>query len=102
MQVASPQPSSQSGWLFHVGARNVLATCWESRVADGKIIGFRTRLLETEGRTAKFALRSARLVAAARKTDYLGQTLSELNVREDAIHVTMTPYEWTQIEAEFS
>ena len=59
----APPPASSHGWLFHVDAKNVLATHWEPLVDDtadpdgtaggrAPIKGFRARLLETAGRPA--------------------------------------------------
>ncbi len=97
-----PAPASPSGWLFHLDARNVLATHWEPVVAEGRAIGFRVRLLETEGRHARVQLRSFRPVGSARKTDFLGQTLVGLPVDADAITIELNRHEWAEIEALFA
>ncbi len=80
----SPPPSSPFGWLFHLDAKNVVATHWETIVGpacragqpghsvppsparqagptgQGGPAGFRVRLLETEGRGCRIGLRSFR------------------------------------------
>jgi alpha-mannosidase len=90
------------GWLFHLDARNVLATHWEPVCADGRVTGFRVRLLETEGRTCELALRSFRTLASAQKVDFLGQSQSELPVDGDRVTIDLAPRQWTQVEAVFS
>jgi len=96
-----PAPASPSGWLFHFDARNVLATHWEPVTAQRRTIGFRVRLLETEGRHARTRLRSFRPVESARKTDFLGQGLVGLPVHDDAITIELNRHEWAEVEALF-
>jgi hypothetical protein len=96
------RPADSWGWLFHLDARNVLATCWEPLLAEGKATGFRVRLLETEGRSAALGLRSFRPVTSARKTDFLGEVQSELSVEDDQVNVEIGPREWTQVEVVFA
>jgi alpha-mannosidase len=95
-------PRTPWGWLFHLDARNVLATHWEPLVANGRATGFRVRLLETEGRHSELALRSFRPLASARKVDFLGGLQSELPVDADQVTVELRPREWIQVEAAFS
>ncbi len=47
------RPSPRSSWLFHIDARNLVATHWEPLEQEGRIAGFRVRLLETEGRPGR-------------------------------------------------
>jgi len=99
---ASPPRSGRSGWLFHVDARNVVATRWEPRWSEGSASGFRVRLLETEGRAGRVGLRSFRKLAAARKVDFRGERPSDLPVEGDKITVSLGAHEWVQIEADFA
>jgi alpha-mannosidase len=99
--IEAPMPRSTSGWLLHTGAKNVVATHWEPRTEAGKIVGFRTRLLETEGRKARLSLRSFRPVVRAKKVDFVGKTLAELPIEMDAIPLDLGPNEWAEIEADF-
>jgi alpha-mannosidase len=100
--VRSQQPPQLEGWLFHATAKNVVATHWEPMAADGRLLGFRARILETEGRRSTFTLQTFRPVAVARETDYLGQTITELASHDDQITIGINPHEWIQIEAEFA
>ena len=94
--------ASPWGWLFHLDARNVLATCWEPLYRQDRAVGFRVRLLETEGRSAPCSLRSFRPVASAQRVDFLGAVVSELPVEEDAIQLELQPRQWIQVEALFA
>ena len=76
----------------------MLATRWEPIFAEGKAIGFRVRLLETEGRPVALGLRSFRPLASARKTDFLGEVQTELAVEGDQVDVEVGPREWIQVE----
>lgn len=98
-QAAAPPPAS--GWLFHVNARNLIATAWEPVCCDGQVSGFRVRLLETEGRRGQAALRSFRPVRSARKVDFAEGTPSELSASSDQITVDFSAHEWMEIEGEF-
>jgi len=95
-------PRSPSAWLFHVAARNVVATRWEPKCEGRRVTGFRVRLLETEGRSVLTRLRSWRAVGRASKVDFTGQQLASLPVERDAIQVELGPYEWAQVEVDFA
>jgi len=97
----APPPPGRSGWLFHVDAKNVIATHWEPLAREGGIAGFRVRLLETEGRPCRAALRSFRPLGAARKVDFQGQQPVELPVEDDKITMDVKAHEWMQVEADF-
>ncbi|HXT59200.1 MAG TPA: hypothetical protein VN699_11220 [Pirellulales bacterium] len=94
------QPASgTTGWLFHIDAKNILATHWETLVEEGVVTGFRMRMLETAGRAGRVQLRAFKPLASARQTDYLGQTLADLTVDEDRVHVDVSANEWVELEA---
>jgi alpha-mannosidase len=104
---AGPATASPSGWLFHVDAKNVVATHWQPLVEDqpaesaARILpvkGFRVRLLETEGRPGRVALRAFRAVASAMQVDFLGQTMLEVAVDDDKIKLDFAAYEWIEVE----
>jgi alpha-mannosidase len=106
---AGPPLAPRSGWLFHVDAKNVVATHWEPVLATdapgdpppggGSVRGFRVRLLETAGRGGPLKLRSFRPVAAARQIDFLGQTTVEAPVEDDKIRLDFAANEWIELEA---
>lgn len=94
-------PKSPSGWLFHIDAKNVLATHWEAVAEDGRVVGFRARLWETEGKGGPVRLRSFRPAASARQIDFFGQTIGGVTLEGDTIVVQFTPYELIEIEAKW-
>ena len=98
----APPPAVASSWLFHLDSRNVIATAWEPLVSEDRLIGFRVRLLETEGRSSQVALRSFRSLASARRVDFLGQQPEELSIGGDRLGLKIAAHEWVQVEAEFS
>ena len=110
---AGPPPASSSGWFFHLGAKNVLATHWQALTDAGPdkppvgestvpVRGFRTRLLETAGQSGRVMLRAFRNVARARQVDFFGQTLLELPVDNDKITLDFAAHEWIEVEAFWS
>ncbi len=90
-----------SGWLFHVDAKNVVATDWEPLSADGQLVGFRARLLETEGRAGRVGLRSFRPVESARRVDFTGRELTALSADGDLVTMNAKAHEWIQVEVRF-
>jgi alpha-mannosidase len=110
---SAPPLAAPSGWLFHVDAKNVVATDWQplageadaNAAASGDCsptTGFRARLLETAGRAGRVTLRVFRPLAAARQVDFLGQTMLEVPVENDKITLDFAAYEWIEVEATWS
>ncbi len=87
-------PAALSGWLMHVDSKNVVATHWAPLVTEGRLTGFRTRLLETEGRSCRTRVRSFRGLAAARQTDLAGQSPTTLPIDDDLLTVELKAHEW--------
>jgi alpha-mannosidase len=98
-QLAAPPQPASSGWLFHIDARNVAATHWETVSEAGRTVGFRTRLLETQGRQAKVGVQCFRPVKTARKVNFQNETLNECQVDNGAIQLQLTAHEWAEVEA---
>jgi alpha-mannosidase len=110
---AAPTPS-RHGWLFHLDARNVVATFIEpllvgphesaptSQPTDGKApraVGFRIRLWETEGRAGSVKLRCFREPASARRTDFEHHPTGDLPVEGDSIIVDLCAFDYVELEA---
>jgi hypothetical protein len=95
---SSPRPAASS-WLFHVDARNVISTHWSPLERDGQQVGFRVRLLETEGRPGRALLRGFREIGSARQVDFLGQTLVELPLDSGGVRLDFAAHEWVEVEA---
>lgn len=92
----------ETGWLFHLDARNVVATYWSPLVESGRVAGFQVRLLEVEGRGGRVHLRCMRSPAQARQVDFQGATLIDLAVQEDRVALDIGAYEWVCVEARWA
>mgnify|MGYP003948797217 CR=1 FL=1 len=90
-------PTEESAWLFHLNARNVMATRWQPWVEEGQIVGFQVRLLEVSGRRARLELKSFRPIAAAQQVNFEGESLGDCRVEAGSVHVEMAPHEWIQL-----
>lgn len=98
--VAQPT-SGTTGWLFHCDVKNLVATHWESLVEGEKVVGFRVRLLETEGLAGRVHLRTIRPITSARQIDGRNQTLINLTPEPDKLGFEVGAYEWLELEARF-
>lgn len=88
------------GWLLHVDARNV----WMSGLTpiigpNEECIGFRTRLLETEGRTATARVSAFRPIKEGRILDLAGKCECAARIDDGALVTTMGSNEWMEVEA---
>jgi alpha-mannosidase len=98
-QSAAPPAPADSGWLFHIDARNVTATHWEPLVEENTVRGVRVRLQETGGRPAQTGLRCFRSVQTARQTDFLGQPIDDCQIEEGRVRIQLAAHQWVQVEA---
>ena len=94
------------GWLFHLDCRNVLATHWEPLFRSphtpcADVVGFRVRLLETDGDGVRLGLRCFRDVASARRIAPKDEKPTELTAKGDRIDVPIGPHQWIDLEARF-
>ena len=100
---APPPAPVQHGWLFSLDSKNAVVTHWSPISDDGpeprKVVGFRVRVLETEGRGGRVHLRSFRAPSSAKRMDFLNQSIGSLNVEGDRIAIELGAYEWVQVEA---
>ena len=95
---ARPGGAHPSNWLFHVDAKNVIATHWSTMVSGDTSVGFRARLVETEGFSGRVRLRTLRDIENARQVDFRGETLAELPVAGDCVTIDVAAFEWVEIE----
>ncbi|WP_254510057.1 hypothetical protein [Anatilimnocola floriformis] len=93
--------SGTTGWLAHLDARNVFVTSCQPLVEEGRVAGLQLRLLETEGRPAKAAIRTFRPLASGQVVDYQGEGLRKLEVEEGKVRVELTPHEWQWVQVRF-
>jgi alpha-mannosidase len=91
--------SGSSGWLMHLSSRAVVATSWQPLVENGKIAGFRVRLLETEGRPVSLAVSAFRPVKSAATVDFQGNRQADVTIDDGKAKLDLAAYEWVQIEA---
>jgi alpha-mannosidase len=93
-----PTPANPNAWLFQLDARSVVATQWEPVIEDGRAMGFRVHLLETEGRKLSAGLRCVRPPKKAVRLVGDGTVGPALPVEGDRIGVEIGPYEWVWLE----
>lgn len=101
-QTARPPHPADSAWLFHVDNKNLVATHWSPRTLDGRVTGFRTRILETSGRQTRGRLACFRPIEAARQVDFRGQPLADCRIEEGNLVLDVGPHEWIELEATLS
>lgn len=97
-----PSASGASGWLFHMGVKNVvLLKLLPLEQTDGARVcrGCVLRLAETEGVAKAFPLRAYRTPSSARLRDLTGQTISTLGIdTEGCVIVDIGSYEVCEVE----
>ena len=96
---AARPTSGATGWLFFVDAKNVVATHWETLNEGDSVVGFRVRLMETEGLSGRIELRTIRPLKEARHVDGRGDTILTLKPEGDRVGLDIGPYEWLEVEA---
>jgi alpha-mannosidase len=100
-QQALPTSPHNSGWLFHVDARNVIATAWEPLNTETGALGFRVRLIESAGRSVTATLSAFRPIQSARRVDFLGQDAAECTLDEGRVQLQFDAHQWIELEAVF-
>jgi alpha-mannosidase len=88
-----------TSWLFHLDAKNIVATHWQPIVENGKPVGFRVRLQETQNRPTKARLSAFRPIQVARECDFSNEPLIDLPTENGAAVVEFAANQWQQIEA---
>ena len=99
VQGAAQPTSGTSGWLFHIDARNVIATHWEPLAQGTSVSSFRVRLLETAGRPANLTLSAFRPIKTARQVDFRGEPAGDCTVEEGKIRVDLPAHGWIELVA---
>lgn len=111
---SGPPRAGATGWFFHVDARNVQITRVLHPIDAMQVAspldpaprsegpGLALRLVETEGRDKPVRLRCFRQPVSARKRDFRGETISELNLDGDAVVIQMSAFEVADVELRFS
>lgn len=88
-----------TGWLFHIDARSVIATHWDSLgPVEQAPEGFKVRVLETMGRPVKVKLSSVREAVTARKVNLLGEEVESCEVVDGQVRFVLDAHELSEIE----
>ena len=123
---SGPPRTGNSGWFFHISARNVQitrimnlmavpvddvdsdadnedgGTAHDVEAAAGETgTGFALRLVETEGRQRQVRLQCFRTPSTARQRDFLGRTLQHLDIDGDDVLIEMGRSEIADVELRF-
>jgi len=111
-----PPRAGKLGWFFHVNVKNVQiqrilpivkATCSENNdeaettAASLPAKGFALRMVETEGRHRNVKLRCFRTPSFARQRNFAGETVAELDIKDDAVQIEINDYEICDVELHF-
>lgn len=97
--MTAPPPTPTSSWLFHIDSRNVMATAWAPLIEDRRVIGFRVRLLEMAGRSARATIQSCRKVLSAEHLDFHEENTGPCTIEDGAPVVNLGANEWVEIAA---
>jgi alpha-mannosidase len=96
------EPSGHnSSSLLHLGARNLVATHWQTVLQAEVVVGLQVRIMETAGRSVRTKLATFRPVVSAVQQNLDGSPLGECNVEDGQVVLDMTGHEWLQIELRF-
>jgi alpha-mannosidase len=94
-----PPALGVAGWLAQIDHKNVLISRVEfTENAGDRGWGLVFHLLETSGQSGRCRLRLFRDPTWARQVDFLGETIIDLSVDGDAVHLDLTPHELARVE----
>ena len=91
-----------SASVLQVRPRNLLTTAVEPVVEQGRVVGSRVRLLETEGRAGPAEIQFSRPVIQATKVDLSGEKLQAIEPRGGCLTFEVGGHEWMQLEVVFA
>ena len=100
VDLIAPAPlEASTGWLVSVDARNVIADLETPLVdAQGRAVGMRLFLTETEGKSCNAQVRLPREVASAARVDYLGGAIGKLTCADDRVTIAMRSGEQVNVD----
>jgi alpha-mannosidase len=94
-----PPSLGVAGWLARIDRQNVAISRVEfTENAADRGWGLVFHLVETSGQSGRCRLRLFRNPTWARQVDFLGETIVDLSVEDDAVTVDLTPHELARIE----
>lgn len=114
--MSGPPRSGSAGWFFHLNTRGVqilsiLPLLPEPVESDDMSVpggsaapagnGCTVRMIETEGRPMRVKLRCVRTPVSARQRSFVGRTVVDLTIQDDAVIVDFTGHEIVDVEMRF-
>jgi alpha-mannosidase len=94
-----PPAVGVTGWLVRLDRQNVAISRVEfTENAGDRGWGLVFHLIETSGQSGRCRLRLFRNPSWARQVDFLGETIVDLSVEGDGVHVDLTPHEIARVE----
>jgi alpha-mannosidase len=95
-----PPSAGATGWLAKIDHRGVAVSRlgFAETTGGDRGWGLDFHLLETGGHAARCRLRLFRNPVSARQLDFLGETLIDLSIQEDAVLIDLTPHELARVE----
>ncbi len=94
-----PPALGVAGWLARIDRQNVAISRVEfTENAGERGWGLVFHLLETAGSRAGAGSGSSATRRWARQVDFLGETIVDLSVEDDAVQVDLTPHEMARVE----
>jgi alpha-mannosidase len=94
-----PPALGVAGWLARIDRQNVAISRVEfTENAGDRGWGLVFHLMETAGQSGRCRLRLFRNPTWARQVDFLGETIVDLSVEDDAVQVDLTPHELARVE----
>jgi len=85
---------NESGWLFHISAKNVLATSWETLPDQD---GLQMRLVETQGKNTRLRIHAFKPWKKMARVTTNGKKLEEVPIQDGAAEVTMKAHEIVEL-----
>jgi alpha-mannosidase len=95
-----PPAAGDTGWLARIDHKSVAVSHLGLTETTGgeKGWGLVFHLLETGGQAGRCRLRLFRNPTSARQLDFLGETIIDLSIQDDAVLIDLTPHELARVE----
>jgi len=95
-----PPAAGSTGWLAKIDHQGVVVSHLEFAATTGGDRGWGLvfHLLETNGQAVRCRLRLFRNPTWARQLDFLGETIIDLSIQDDAVLIDLTPHELARVE----
>ena len=90
---------NESGWLFHVSAKNVLATSWRPLPAKN---GLQMRLVETQGKRTRLRVQAFKPWAKMDRVAIDGGCLGSVEIKEGFAELTLSAHEIVELHGVYA